>query len=139
MITKAVKHAGQEAVAERELSEYLSHEVCNPLAAALSACSFVSLAVHEQSPLMDDESRQSVREDVGVIHSSLRFINELLRSMLDLHRAVDHRLKLHRAPTDICHDVLELVASMLYRRDMNFELMLECPKNLMVETAIPYG
>lgn len=60
------------------------HEVRNPLVAAMSACSFVSSAVNESEPLSTQESQESVRDDVGVIRSSLVFINDLLRSMLDM-------------------------------------------------------
>jgi signal transduction histidine kinase/CheY-like chemotaxis protein len=134
LLAKGLEQARYSAVAERELNEYLSHEVRNPLAAAISACSFVSSAVNEVQPLSDEKSRQTVRDDVHIIRSSLKFINDLLRNMLDLHRAVHHQVAIQKKDTDLYHDVLEPVTSMLYCRNDNFELLLDCPKNLTVET-----
>ena len=66
-------------------------EVRNPLAAAMSACSFVSSAIQEDVQERDTESsalisserrRESVQEDIEIIESSLHFINDLLRNML---------------------------------------------------------
>lgn len=51
MLEKVVENANSVALAERELNEFLSHEVRNPLAAALSATSFLSSALNEPSPL----------------------------------------------------------------------------------------
>ena len=80
----------QEAaiIAERELNEFISHEVRNPLSVALSALSFVTSEVNTEPPLVDAASKQSVKDDLGIIKGSLTFINDLLRSMLDMQRAV---------------------------------------------------
>jgi signal transduction histidine kinase/CheY-like chemotaxis protein len=134
MMVKGIEQAQRAAVAERDLNEYLAHEVRNPLSAAISACSFVSSAVNEARPLDDEESRMAVRDDVRIISSSLQFINDLLRNMLDLHRAVNQKVAIQKKPADLFHDVLEPVASMLYCRDDDFEVIVDCPKNLVVET-----
>ena len=141
VMAKGLAHAHRAAVAEREAAiaereqnEYLAHEVRNPLAAALSACSFVSSAVNEAQPMATEESKQSVRDDVAIINSSLKFINDLLRNMLDLYRARNRQVTIQKKDIDLYHDVLEPVASMLYCRDDNFELILDCPKNLVVES-----
>ena len=65
-------------------------EVRNPLAAAMSACSFVSSAIKEEaqdgdtesSTLISSKRRECVQEDIEIIESSLHFINDLLRNML---------------------------------------------------------
>jgi signal transduction histidine kinase len=88
--------------------------------------------VHTESPLATAESRESVKEDLSIIKNGLHFINDLLRSMLDMHRAASNQMKIVRAPTDLMKDVFEPVASMLYRRGEDFEVLLECPENLMV-------
>jgi hypothetical protein len=49
------------------------------LNAALAANTFVSAVVNEAEPLMTEEKRKSVREDVLIIDNSLHFINDLLR------------------------------------------------------------
>jgi sensor domain CHASE-containing protein len=126
------ENAQKAAKSERELTDFIAHEVRNPIAAALSACSFVSASVNEAEPLVDQESQGCVRDDVRIIEASLQFVNDLLRSMLDLHRARSEQLMLEYSPTDMQRDVLEPVATMLYRRDESFEVIVECPENLMV-------
>lgn len=81
-----------------------------------------------------EASRASVREDVTVIESSLHFINDLLRNMLDMQRASSNQLQLKNAPTDVLRDVLQPIDSMLYRRDGTYEVQIECPDNLVVST-----
>jgi signal transduction histidine kinase len=99
-----VGHAKSVAKAERELNHFVAHEVRNPLAAALSALSFVSSAVSDAPPLRDIAS---VRDDLGIMHKSLQLINDLLRSMLDMHRAANKQMKIVNAPMDVLKDVFE--------------------------------
>jgi CheY-like chemotaxis protein len=100
----------------------------------MSACTFVSSAVHEKEPLVNKDSLQSVRDDVAIIDVSLRFINELLRSMLDIHRAINRQMTLDKTTVSVMHDIFEPVAAMLYRRDEAFEVIINCPENLIVMT-----
>ena len=94
-----VETAKRQALAERQLNEYIAHEVRNPLSSAIAALSFVSSATEQQeqqlqqlqhqqqSPLslrLGGERQKSVKEDIAIIDSSLSFINELLRNMLDV-------------------------------------------------------
>ncbi|CAJ1959835.1 unnamed protein product [Cylindrotheca closterium] len=127
-----VLNSKKAAQKERELNDFIAHEVRNPLSAALSAASFVSTSVNEKEPLLTEDSRKAVREDVQIIESSLKFINDLLRSMLDLHRAKSNQLTLEQSPTDIKSDVLDPAASMLYQRDAMFSVEVHCPENLIV-------
>ena len=129
-----VQSARRATKCERELNDFIAHEVRNPLAAAISACSFVSAAVNEVTPLVNDKSRKSVREDVGIIDCSLQFINDLLRNMLDMHRALSNQLNIELSPVDVLSDVFEPAASMLYQRDEDFELLIDCPQNLVVKS-----
>jgi CheY-like chemotaxis protein len=105
-----VANAHKAAKVERELNDFIAHEVRNPLSAAISATSFIASSVSEAQPLATEEARKSVQEDVSIIGASLMFINDLLRNML------------------------EPVASMLYHRCDDFEVQVDCPKNLMVMT-----
>lgn len=109
------------------------HEVRNPLSAAISACSFVSTEIHKSNPLQDKQSIESVREDFVIVDNSLQFINDLLRSMLDYHRASSRQLKIEPVPTDILRDVLEPTAA-IYNRSDNFEILMDCPENLIIMT-----
>lgn len=129
-----VENARNATRLEREMNDFIAHEVRNPLAAAVSACSFVSCAVNETQPLVDDKSRASVREDVAIIDTSLQFINDLLRNMLDMHRASSNQLVIETSPVSILDDILQPVTSMLYRRGMDIEFLVDCPQNLIVES-----
>jgi len=126
--------ARDHARAEQELNDYIAHEIRNPLSAAICACSFVKTSVNEAVPMRHKESIDSVREDVGIIDSSLTFINDLLRSMLDMHKAESMRMDVNLAPADLKRDVLEPVAAMLYKRDSNFTVEIDCPDNLVLST-----
>jgi signal transduction histidine kinase/ActR/RegA family two-component response regulator len=129
-----VENAKQAAIVERELNDFIAHEVRNPLTAAISACSFVDAEVNMSSPLADKESLETVREDIGIIANSLQFINDLLRNMLDMHRASSKQMHIEMAPTDLLRDVIEPVATMLHRRDDDFDLIVDCENNLIVQT-----
>jgi CheY-like chemotaxis protein len=100
----------------------------------MSACSFVKNAVNEEVPLRTEEGRRETREDVEIIDNALRFVNDLLRNMLDMHRAANKQLKVNMIPTDLLHDVLEPVQAMLPQRETKFELLVDCPSNLVVLT-----
>lgn len=115
-------------------NDFVAHEVRNPLAAALSAFSFVSTAINEQPPLTTENAVVSVREDLAIIGSSLQYINDLLRNMIDMHKVASKELTAELAPTDIQRDLLDTVAAMLYNRGDNVEMIVECPENLAVMT-----
>jgi signal transduction histidine kinase len=81
-----INSARQATKAERELNDFIAHEVRNPVAAAMSACSFVKAAVQESEPLRTAHQRQETIDDINIIDNALRFVNDLLRNMLDMHR-----------------------------------------------------
>lgn len=83
----------------------------------------------------DQEKKETVEEDVSVIVSSLSFINDLLRNMLDMHRANSNQLQLNPTHTDVLSDILQPVAAMLYRRGENFKVEVECESDDMVIMA----
>jgi signal transduction histidine kinase len=130
----AIKSARKAADTERELNEFIAHEVRNPLSAAISACSFVNSAISETNLISNSDFKGSVLDDVKIIDSSLTFVNDFLRSMLDIHRASANLLELKLSPTDLLTDILEPVSSMLYRRDMDVDIIVDCPENLIVKT-----
>jgi len=132
MMTTAIAAAQKAAADERDLNEFIAHEVRNPLAAAMSASTFVSSMLQEPETWKD--AIDIIREDVQVINASLYFINDFLRSMLDIQRLHFKNLKLQISTTDILHDVLEPVSAMLYKRDVNFEITVQCPENILVQT-----
>ena len=134
-----IQNAQRVAQSERDLNDFIAHEVRNPLSAAMSACSFISSSLTEEiQPLMDNSQSktnlESALEDTRIISSSLQFINELLRNMLDMHQASANQLTIEMNPTDILHDVFLPVEAMLYSRGTNFEIQTECPDTLAVLT-----
>ena len=123
-----IASARASAQKEREFNDFVAHEVRNPLSAALSAMTFVTAAIQ------DRESLETIREDLGIVSRSLHFINDLLRSMLDVHRACSDQMKIDKAPTDLRRDVLEPVQSMFYTRGDDFVISVDCPADLVIET-----
>lgn len=129
-----VRNAQRAAQAERELNDFLAHEVRNPLSAALSAANFVAAAVDDTG---DHSQRQKnidldgVREDVGVINNSLQYINDLLRNMLDMHKVSSKQMRITLAPASIKQDILEPVATMLYQKKHPFSVQVDCPEQFM--------
>ena len=98
----------------------------------MAACNFVKTIIQKDEPLRDEESLEQAREDVSIIDNSLHFVNDLLRTMLDMHRASSKQLSVDMAPVDLLHDVLEPVGGMLYQRGSKVEIIVECPPNLIV-------
>ena len=129
-----IQSAESTANAQRELNDFIAHEVRNPLSAAISACCFVNSQVQSEEPLSDKKIWDEIKEDVGTIGGSLQFINDLLRDMLDMNRASSNQLKIEKCHVDILKDVLEPVSAMLYSRGGSFEVHVECPENLVVES-----
>lgn len=123
-----LSHARQAAAQERELNDFIAHEVRNPVAAAMAACSFVKVAA-DQPSLSASDDMERLREDVKVVDNSLKFINDLLRNLLDMHRAANAQLVVDLAPTNVLHDVLEPVQGMMYQRDDKIEIKVDCPSN----------
>lgn len=101
-------------------------KVRNPVAAAMSACNFVKTALNKKEPLQEEEALTTTREDVYIIDNALKFVNDLLRNMLDMHRAANKQLKVTLCPTDILHDVLEPVQAMLIQRGGRVDVQVEC-------------
>lgn len=61
--------ARQQALAERELNDYIAHEVRDPLSSAIAALSFVSAATKE--PNHTEEEKQVLNDDLHSIDSRL--------------------------------------------------------------------
>ena len=53
---------------------------------------------------------------------------------IDMHRAASKKLNVELAPLDVLQDILDPVGALLYQRDLGFEVIIECPKNLFVMT-----
>lgn len=69
-----------------------------------------------------------------IMDASLHFISELLRNMLDVHRAESQQMKLDYKPTDVKRDVLEPVAAVLCMRGSQVSITIDCPEDLVVSS-----
>ena len=120
--------------AERRRNEYLAHEVRNPLASAMAACSFLETSHQKHTSNLEGacDTDREVTEDIRIISSSLSFINDLLRSMLDTSKIASQSLVLQSSPTDLFEDVLQPVRTMIDLKDNAFAVRVECDDELMV-------
>jgi len=148
-----VENARRAARNERELNDFIAHEVRNPLAAAISACSFVSSAITEDQGRFDqsmrtiaasngsgeserlalivtDDKRKEVQDDINIIDSSLHFINDLLRNMLDMQRAGSNQIHINIKPTNIMDDIFKPVEAMMHLRDVPYKVIMEVDSGL---------
>ena len=106
--------------------------VRNPLSAAISAINFVKTEALAIVPL--GQKREEMLKDIEIADSSLQYINELLRNMLDVHKSAGKRIKLDLGPTDVEHDILQPVASILFVRSVQAQVKIECPADLFVNS-----
>lgn len=121
---------------------FAAHEVRNPLSAALSASSFVSAAINDKcqghAPRIDlttdGKGECTVQEDLRVVSSSLQFINDLLRNILDSHKAMKGQLQIEMKTSCLRKDVFEPVAAMIYKRDYQFDVQIDCAESLILRT-----
>jgi CheY-like chemotaxis protein len=114
--------------------------VRNPVSCAILANNFIKITLQElkEDEPIAKESLRMLREDTDAIDTSLSYTNELLFSMLDLHRAASYQIKIETAAVDLKVDVLEPVAAMLQlcgREDScttSAKIQLDCPNDLIV-------
>ncbi|GBG24146.1 Ethylene receptor 1 [Hondaea fermentalgiana] len=125
--------------AERALNEFIAHEIRNPLSVCCSAVVFVQAAVakenqrlRKQTPLTSPLN--GILNDLQLMDVSLRFIDEMLRNMLDLNRFSVGLLELRTEPTSLRKDVLEPVHAAL-KRNVNegVEAEVVCSEDLWVQ------
>ncbi|CAB9512977.1 Sensory/regulatory protein RpfC [Seminavis robusta] len=124
---KKSQAAMAQAQREREFNEYMAHEIRGPLSCAIPAISFVASKSSDPNIVPDPEHRALIKADINVIDSSLQFVNELLRNMLDLHRTqTGHTIKLHMLPTDIQNDIFEPISTILFMRGAAVKIETVC-------------
>ncbi|KAL7559966.1 hypothetical protein ACA910_022456 [Epithemia clementina (nom. ined.)] len=159
VMASAIENAEKAATTERELNEFLSHEIRNPLAAAISACSFVKSNLLQrpngyndgaetnenertgggQSPKQHaiskkEDLRKSLLDDLQIIDTSLCFVNDFLQSMLEMHRASVQEVEFDMRPVNLLEEVFTPVCTMLNQRCLQFTVTCDCSKDLVVST-----
>jgi signal transduction histidine kinase/CheY-like chemotaxis protein len=75
---------------------------------------------------------QAIREDMIIVDQSLHFINELLKSMLDMHKVANRQIRLSLDALSVRDDVFLPVQGMLYQRDETFKIQIDCPADLVI-------
>ena len=76
--------------------------------------------------------KECLEEDFETMGSSLHFIDDFLRSVLDIYRASANKLVMKLAPVDIEKDIFLTVMSILQQRHARIKIEIECPSNLLV-------
>jgi len=64
--------------------------------------------------IQDNNARASVIDDLEIVDSSLHFINDLLRNLLDMQRASSKELTIEEKATHLMDDVFHPVSNMLH-------------------------
>uniref|UniRef100_A0A7S3LPW3 histidine kinase n=1 Tax=Aplanochytrium stocchinoi TaxID=215587 RepID=A0A7S3LPW3_9STRA len=120
------------ADAEKDLNDFLSHEVRNPLSVAFAALNFVSSALKMELANSSPDIRNGITHDLDLINSSLQYIHELLNNMLDLSKAtsVGGSLELDEKPVNMKDDVLQEIKHLLYRHSSSVAININCPPNM---------
>ena len=121
--------------AEKQLNEFVAHEVRNPLAAAISASGFIKDTVggRDLLQLLPSDIQESLDEDIVTVVDSLEYIHQLLTSMLDLNKFLEQGASLVPRPALLKRDIVDPVFS-LYKRRANklivtTEVWLRNPKD----------
>jgi len=78
-----------------------------------------------------------VAGDIELIRTSLHFINDLLGSMIDLNKVFAGKATFKVVSTELYHDVLLPVRSMLRREASSLELKIDCAHPLWIKGASP--
>ena len=118
--------------AERELNDWCAHEVRNPLSAAISATSFVATVVETDNP--SQVQLGQARADVKIIQTTLSFMDDLLRNMLDISRLSSRQVKITPKDLDLRDDILQPSVTMLHARNPDVEILLDCPRDLIISS-----
>lgn len=137
LMARVMENANQRAEAERDLNEFLAHEIRNPLSSCIVAHSFIqsNLASEQQPPAIPNKSlRATIQNDNKIVHSSLHLIDDFLKSMLLMYRASANKLEVEVSPTNLYKEVFEPVSNILHPREENIEIFVDCPRDLIVMT-----
>ena len=100
------------------------------MSSAIAALSFVNATTQER--VDDPETKQALLDDVQILDSSLQYINDLLRNMLDIHRTASKKMKLDEGLTDVLQEIFEPVTAILCVKQNKAKIIVDCPENLVV-------
>jgi CheY-like chemotaxis protein len=88
----------------------------------------------ERSMSKKGETLKALKEDINIVDVCLTFINDFLRSMLDMNRANADKLHIKASPVDLKTSIFEPINTMVRSRDADYEFIVDCPDDLIVMT-----
>ena len=134
VMEQVIRNAALATAAERDLNEYLAHEVRNPLASAILAHGFTTSALEENPDAIPDETlRNAITSDQKIVEACLLYVDEFLKSMLLMYRAAANKLDVNRAKTNILAEILDPVGRMISPTiSKHIEVLINCPGDLNV-------
>lgn len=113
------KTAALELVdAERGLTEWLSHEIRNPLSVAMEAAMTLQ------------EGGDDAFSCIDLISESIRYIVDLLTNILDLNKCLDGKIPLYPAPCRLREEILVPTCKMMSVRNSRVDLQLVCDEEV---------
>jgi PAS domain S-box-containing protein len=116
--------ANERFKAEQQLNEFVSHEVRNPLAAAVSSIQFLEQELGDST--RSHFPRDSLEEDVHIIAHSLEYIHQLLTSMLDLNKFLEKGgVQLNSRPALLRRDFTEPVYQLYKHRASKLQFSIQ--------------
>jgi len=92
----------------------------------------VAPAAGDTAQIPNAELRNSLQADVMIIGSCLSFLDDFLKTMLEMYRAEANQTKIDFRPTNVRCVVLEPVCNMLYQQKTGVDVTFDCPENLLV-------
>ncbi|KAL3934812.1 MAG: hypothetical protein SGARI_003226 [Bacillariaceae sp.] len=116
--------ANERFKAEQQLNEFVSHEVRNPLAAAVSSIQFLEQELGQSARA--EIPRDALEEDIHIVAHSLDYIHQLLTSMLDLNKFLERGgVQLHPRPAMLRRDLTEQVYHMYKHRAGSLQFSIQ--------------
>lgn len=134
VMDRVVQNAEKAAATERDLNEYLAHEIRNPLSSAILAHKFVKTSLTDPAIVPAETNRSSLLADSSIVDSSLQFIDEFLQSMLLMYRAAANKIDIGLSLTNLYQEVFKPVSDILSPQKGAFEVLIECHPSLVVMT-----
>jgi PAS domain S-box-containing protein len=123
--------------AEKQLNEVVSHEVRNPLAAAMSATQFIKDELKAtDGAVITEESKDSLVSDADLVASSLDYIQELLTNMLDLNQFKENGITLVPRVVQLKLDIVQPVHNMYSHRMDNLQFSCEAPEEQRIRVDV---
>eukprot|EP00514_Thraustochytrium_sp_LLF1b_P003328 CAMPEP_0184517980 /NCGR_PEP_ID=MMETSP0198_2-20121128/5844_1 /TAXON_ID=1112570 /ORGANISM="Thraustochytrium sp., Strain LLF1b" /LENGTH=431 /DNA_ID=CAMNT_0026908389 /DNA_START=284 /DNA_END=1575 /DNA_ORIENTATION=+ len=128
-VLRATQEAAVVAEAEKQLNEFLAHEVRNPLSVAISANLFAQSALDGASWSYSD-LKHATENDLTLVGECLSFIHELLDNMLDLSKFANGEISLKPGPVSVFEDILVPIKAMLKKHSSSSTILIEAAKDL---------